>query len=183
MILQNGSTNVSTYFVLRDSTNHAPKTDVTVTDIDLYYVESGAAISAKTDCTALDAADSLHADGGAFHVGKGIYRIDWPDAAFDGGAAKQVILIAECTGVDTTFLEVELSPPIDADGTFDRASSLTLSFEQLITRTYQILNDKMNVTDATGAVALRAIGDGSTVATGSVTDNLTTTVRGELTWA
>ena len=41
----------------------------------------------------------------------------------------------------------------------------------------------MNVTDATGVVALRAIGDGSTIATSTLTDNLTTTTRAEVTWS
>lgn len=113
MIVNNGATDVSMYFVLRDATTHAPKTDVTVTDIDLYYVEERAAISAKTDCTALAAADSAHTDGGAFNVGQGMYRIDWPDAAFDGGVGKRVNLIVVCTGVDTTFFEVTLSPAVN----------------------------------------------------------------------
>jgi hypothetical protein len=113
MIKANGSTDVTTYFVLRDSTNHAPKTDVTVTDIDLYYVEHGAAISSKADASALAAADSAHTDNAAFHVGQGLYRIDWPDAAFDGGVGKHVILIVVCSGVDTTFLDVELSPAVN----------------------------------------------------------------------
>lgn len=109
MQVANGTTDVTTYFVLRDSTNHAPKTDVTVTDIDLYYCEQGAAMAAKVDATALAAADSAHADNKAFHVGQGLYRVDWPDAAFDGGVGKVVNLIVVCTGVDTTFLEVELT--------------------------------------------------------------------------
>lgn len=112
MIVPNGSTDVTTYFVLRNSTNHAPKTDVTITDIDLYYVEELTAISSKADATALDAANSAHADNKAFHVGQGMYRIDWPDAAFDSGVGKKVTLIVVCTGVDTTFLEVELSPHV-----------------------------------------------------------------------
>ena len=111
MQVVNGSADVTTYFVLRDVTTHAPKADVTVTDIDLYYVEDGAAISAKADATALAAADSAHADNKAFHVGKGLYRIDWPDEAFNGGVGKKVQLVVECTGVDTEFLEVLLSPP------------------------------------------------------------------------
>ncbi len=109
MQVANGSTDVSTYFVLRDSTTHAPKTDVTVTDIDMYYVEQGAAISAKADATALAAADSAHGDNQAFHVGQGLYRIDWPDTCFNGGVGKLCELIVVCTGVDTTFLEVELT--------------------------------------------------------------------------
>jgi hypothetical protein len=114
MIIANGSTDVTQYFVLRDSTTHAPKTDVTITDIDLYYLEQGAAISAKVDATALDAADSAHADNKAFHCGQGMYRIDWPDAAFDGGIGKRVFLIVVCSGVDTSYLEIELSPASNA---------------------------------------------------------------------
>ena len=115
MIVANGSTDVTTYFVLRDSTNHAPKTDVTITDIDLYYLEQGAAMAAKVDATALDAADSAHADNKAYHTGQGLYRIDWPDEAFNGGVGKRVYLIVVCTGGDTTFLEVELSPKVDVN--------------------------------------------------------------------
>lgn len=111
MIVENGQKDVTSYFVLRDSTAHAPKTDVTITAIDLYYVTEGSAISSKTDCTALAAADSVHSDGKAFHCGQGLYRIDWPDDAFDGGVGKRVYLIVVCSGVDTEFKEVELSPP------------------------------------------------------------------------
>ena len=114
MIVANGTADVTTHFVLRDSTNHAPKTDVTITDIDLYYVEQGAAISTKADATAHSAATDAHADNKAFHVGQGLYRIDWPDEAFNGGVGKHVVLIVVCTGVDTTFLDVELSPGVNA---------------------------------------------------------------------
>jgi hypothetical protein len=69
------------------------------------------------------------------------------------------------------------------DAVWDQASVLTLSFESLLTRAYQMVNNKMNVTDATGVVALRNIGNTGNIATGSVTDDLTTTVRGELAWA
>lgn len=113
MIVKNGQTDVTRYFVLRDSTNHAPKTDVTITDIDVYYLEEGAAMAAKADLTALDAADSAHADNKGYHCGQGLYRIDWPDAAFDGGVGKHVILIVVCSGVDTVFLEIELSPHVN----------------------------------------------------------------------
>lgn len=115
MIVANGSTDVTTYFVLRDSTNHAPKTDVTITDIDLYYLEQGAAMAAKVDATALAAADSAHADNKGYHCGQGLYRIDWPDEAFNGGVGKRAYLIVVCTGVDTTFLEVELSPNVNTN--------------------------------------------------------------------
>lgn len=108
-----GATDVTEYFVMRDSTNHAPKTDVTITDIDIYYQEQGAAQSAKADLTALAAANSAHADNKGYHCGNAVYRIDWPDAAFDGGAGKSVILIVVCTGCDTIYREIQLSPPVD----------------------------------------------------------------------
>ena len=108
-----GSTDVSLYFVMRDSTTHAPKTDATITDIDIYYQEQGAAQSDKADLTALAAADSAHADNKGYHCGNGLYRIDWPDAAFDGGLSKTVLLIVVCAGCDTIYREIQLSPPVD----------------------------------------------------------------------
>jgi len=66
---------------------------------------------------------------------------------------------------------------------WDDAGAITsISFETLLERLYEMVNNKMNVTDATGVVALRNIGNTGTIATGSVTDDLTTTVREELTW-
>ncbi len=102
------STDVSTYFVLRDNVNHLPMTGITVTGIDLYYVTYRAAISAKADATALAAADSAHSDNKAFEIGLGLYRIDWPDIWTD--AVKSVVqLIVVCAGADTTFQEVEIT--------------------------------------------------------------------------
>lgn len=102
------SADISTYFVLRDSTTHLPKTGVTVTAIDLYYVTYRAAISAKADCAALAAADSAHADNSGYEIGQGLYRIDWPDVWTD--AVKSVVqLVVICAGCDTTFQEVEIT--------------------------------------------------------------------------
>jgi len=102
------SADISTYFVLRDSVTHAPKTGGVVTDIDLYSVNYRAAISAKADCAALGAANSAHADNSGFEIGQGLYRIDWPDIWTD--AVKSVVnLIVICTGVDTIYQEVEIT--------------------------------------------------------------------------
>lgn len=110
MDIANGATDVSLYFVLRDSTTREAKSDVTVTDIDLYYMQEGAAMSVKADASALAAADSAHADNSAFNCGRGLYRVDWPDI-WSGGIGKTVQLLLECAGVDPVFLEVQLSPP------------------------------------------------------------------------
>jgi len=61
--------------------------------------------------------------------------------------------------------------------------ALGIAHITLVDRIYEMINNKMNVTDATGVVALRNIGDTANIATGSVTDDLTTTVRAGLTWA
>ena len=58
----------------------------------------------------------------------------------------------------------------------------SLTYELLIERIYEMINNKMNVTDSSGVVALRNIGNTANVATGSVADDSTTTVRNELTW-
>jgi hypothetical protein len=112
--ITNHQDDVITYWVLRDSTTHAPKTSITITDIDVYYVEEGAAIAAKADLTAHSAATDAHADNYGFEIGQGVYRIDWPDAAFDGGVGKSVILIVVCSGVDTAYREIILSPSANA---------------------------------------------------------------------
>lgn len=110
MYIKAGATDITTYFVLRDDVNHKPKTDITITDIDLYYQRDLQVQSAKADATALAAADSPHGDNKAYHCGNGLYRIDWADTAFAGAAGTKVTLIVVCKDVDTTYLDVELIP-------------------------------------------------------------------------
>lgn len=69
------------------------------------------------------------------------------------------------------------------DAVWDQASSLTLSFEALLTRAYQMVNNKMTVNESNGNVALRDIGDTGDIATGNVASNSGTTTRAELTWS
>ena len=137
LIIQKGATDITTYFVLRDNSTHAPKLAVTITDIDVYYITSGAAISAKADLTALAAADSAHADNKGFEVGQGVYRIDWPDV-WTGAAGKKVQLIVVCAGVDTVFDEVVLSPAVNVteiNAVAASASKLSLSASTMIAGT------------------------------------------------
>lgn len=138
------SADISTYFVLRDSTTHAPKTDVTVTDIDLYYVGYKAAISSKADATALAAADSAHTDNKAFNVGQGIYRIDWPDI-WSGAVGTTVNLIVVCSGVDTEYLECEIC---GTPQTGDVYAKLPTNFEDMaITDTTGMVTSEVTDTD------------------------------------
>ena len=115
MIVENGATSVITYFVLRDQTAGTVDVGVTLANIDLYYIEEQIAISAKVDAVAHAAATDAWDDGEVYHCGYGVYRVDWPDAAFDGGIGKkvQLIVIDGDAGAFTEVLEVELSPPVN----------------------------------------------------------------------
>lgn len=112
-IIQADETDVSTYWLLIDASTGDPKTDITVTDLDFYYVKKKAAISSKVDATALVAATSDHTDNGAYNVGQGVYRIDWPDACFAGDPDDEVFLLVVCTGVETAMMRVVLSPSVN----------------------------------------------------------------------
>lgn len=104
MIVTAGSTNVSVYYyIVQDASATSPGEPVTgllFSDIETggsaSYVRQGAA---RTDLTliTLGAADSAHADGGFILVDDtnmpGLYRCDYPDAAF-------------ATGIDQVFLQI-----------------------------------------------------------------------------
>lgn len=120
MQVPNGSTDITTYWVLRDSTNHVPQTDIAPSAMTLRYIKHIADVSASVAASALATASAAHADNKAIHVAQGVYRVDWPDICFSSSVGKLCQLIVSASGVDTTFLEVELTGPytgssIDAD--------------------------------------------------------------------
>jgi len=69
------------------------------------------------------------------------------------------------------------------DAIWDQLSVLNLSFETLLARAYEIINNRMTVDETTGAVTLRNLGNTATIATGSVTSSSGATTRAELSWA
>jgi len=111
-----GSTNVTTYFQLRNVADGTDATGKTITAFDLQYVRSGIAPVAKVDATALAAADSAHADNKMIEVDStdtpGLYRVDWPDAAFATGV-REVALTVKHTDIQTATLRVTLDPPVN----------------------------------------------------------------------
>ncbi|MBU2118639.1 MAG: hypothetical protein KJ954_13715, partial [Alphaproteobacteria bacterium] len=112
-----GTTDVTTYFVLRLAATGVEATALDVTTFDLQYVRTGIAPVAKVDATALAATDSAHADNKAIEIDAtdqpGLYRVDWPDAAFAAGV-RQVILTVKCATSFTEHMAVEIDPPVDA---------------------------------------------------------------------
>lgn len=112
MIVAPGATDVTTYFKLVDPVSGVPKTGLTITDLDATYVRDGAA-AVKADLTALAAVDSAHGDSKAIQIdatnAPGLYRVDWPDAAFATGVAR-VQLVVNGAAIDPAVIEVELVP-------------------------------------------------------------------------
>lgn len=114
-LIKKGSTDVTRYIMLVDSTAGTPETGYTITSLDLQYTRNRTAPAAKVDATALAATDSAHGDNQAIQVdatsSPGLYRVDWPDAAFATGADK-VILVVSGTGLAPAVEEIQL---IDVD--------------------------------------------------------------------
>lgn len=106
-----GSTDVVTYMALVLASDGSDATGLTVTDFDLQYVRSGATPAAKVDASALGATNSAHADNSAIEVDAtdqpGLYRVDWPDAAFAANA-REVILTLKHASCRAAHLRVEL---------------------------------------------------------------------------
>lgn len=111
MLVTGGSTNVTTYFVLRLAADGSAATGLTITDIDLQYTRSGATPSAKVDATALGSTGAAHSDNKAIEIDAtdqpGLYRVDWPDAAFAAGV-REVILSVKCATAFTEHMRVEI---------------------------------------------------------------------------
>lgn len=106
-----GATDVSTYFKLVDPADGTPETGLTITDLDMTYVRSGVDPAAKVDATALTSTDSAHGDNKMIQIDAtnmpGLYRADWPDAAFAGGV-DEVILCINGAVIDPAYLEVAI---------------------------------------------------------------------------
>lgn len=117
MQIAGGSTDVTTYFAMRLAADGSTATGLTPADFDLQYVRSGETPSAKVDATALAATDSAHADNKVIEIDAvdqpGVYRVDWPDAAFVAGIP-EVILTAKVATAFTEHLRMELDVAKDA---------------------------------------------------------------------
>jgi len=112
MILEENTTDVITYFDLVDPSTGLPETGLTIANLDATYTRDGAA-AVKADLTALAAIDSAHGDNKAYEVDStncpGLYRVDWPDAAFQMGVDR-VQLCVNGAAIAPTYIEVELIP-------------------------------------------------------------------------
>jgi len=110
-MIKKGSVNVTDYIYIGDSAAFTPETGITIADLDLQYVRNGAAPSAKVDATALAATDTAHTDNYMIEIDAtdqpGLYRVDWPDAAFATGV-DTVICTVKGTGFQPAHKEYQL---------------------------------------------------------------------------
>lgn len=158
MQVTGGDTNVTTYFALRLSADGTAATGLTLIDFDLQYVRSGAAPSAKVDASALAATDSTHSDNGVFEIDStdqpGLYRVDWPDAAFAAGV-REVILTVKIATAFTEYLAVGIDPPVDVTkvaGTSQTAGDLAALVVTADAAIDVAVDDLANGTDGLGAL-------------------------------
>lgn len=113
MIVKGGTADITTYFAMRLAATGADATGLTIADFDMQYVRSGAAPVAKVDATALALTNTAHTDNYGIEIDAtdqpGLYRFDWPDAAFLVGV-REVILSIKHTSCLTEHLRVEIDP-------------------------------------------------------------------------
>ena len=114
ILIENGGTSNIIYFVLRNATTGVGETGLAHGDATMSYVEQGAALTAVDEKAV--AVDADYDSGGFVEVDStnapGLYRTDFPDAAFDGGIGTRVQLCVKATGVYIEYLEAELSAPV-----------------------------------------------------------------------
>lgn len=118
-IVKKGAVDVSRYVMLVDSADGAPETAYAITSLDLQYTRQRSTPATKVDATALSATNSAHADNRAIEIdaasSPGLYRVDWPDAAFATGADK-VLLVVSATGLHPAVEEIQLVDYDPEDG-------------------------------------------------------------------
>lgn len=182
MLVAPGAVDITEYFVLRGTDDNLAETGLTITDFDLQYVRSGAAPSAKVDATALAATDSAHADNKAIEIDAtdqpGLYRIDWPDAAFAAGV-RSVVLTVKCSGVFTEHKEIQIAAPVGVAASVTGAVGSVTGAVGSVTGAVGSVTGNVggsvgSVTGAVGSVTGNVGGSTASVvgAVGSVTGNV-----------
>ena len=121
-----GQSDVTTYWHAYNNTTGAKRTDIVynTTSLTLQYVRNRAAdvqavTGGGTAPVTLAADDTAHTDWGFRHIAGGLYRIDWPDAAFLTGVAFVVLDVFGPT--DTVF--VAAPGPVDILGADPRSAT------------------------------------------------------------
>jgi len=120
-VINKGSTDVSLAIQLFDAANGAPKTGLTITNLQIRYIrvqdDNDVTISSWTSLSALTDLLAPHADNHAYEIGEGYYRIDVPDAAFAEAAGFVAVLVRD--GVNYSILIATREIQLDGQGQSD----------------------------------------------------------------
>ena len=185
-----GATDVTRYVMMVDSATGAPETGLTITNFDLQYTRNRSTPAAKVDATALAATNSAHGDNQAIEIdatsSPGLYRVDWPDAAFATGADK-VLLVVTCAGCAPAVEYIELvnvnnqvayvpNAAADAAGGLPISDAGGLDLDSIKTDTAAILAD----TGTDGVVVAAASKTGYTLTATTGLGNQTANITGNL---
>ena len=122
MQVTGGDTNVTTYFVMRLTATGVAATGLTPTDFDLQYVRTRTSPTGKVDASDLVSTSGAHTDYGVVEVNSatfpGLYRVDWPDAAFAAGVPEVVLSVTVATAF-AEHMSVLIDAPVDVAGIAD----------------------------------------------------------------
>lgn len=122
-------------------------------------------------------------------------KTDGDTSDFDPDTDSLEAIRDKLTDIETDTAEIGAAGAglTEAGGTGDQLTAIpdftaagTLSgiaLDLMIDRIYTRICHEVNVTDATGAVAIRNAADDANIATGSITDDDTTTSQAKLTWS
>jgi len=131
MNIAKNSKNVTTYFKLVDVNTGLPETGLTVTALSGSYIRDRATVVVDAALTDLGSINAAHSDGGAYQADStnmpGLYRIDWPDAAFADGVDK-VQLCVNGAAIDPAYIEVEFYPILAGTVSWDNSNATTVNF-------------------------------------------------------
>src|SRR3990167_8739446 len=129
--VKKSSTDQTFYFNLVDDTTGSAKASLIVTAIDATYIRTRS-LAVKADCTALASADSAHTDNAGIEVdatnAPGLYRVDFPDAAFvNSSGVVHVILAINHASIAASFQLVSLVDNVNGELAVDSITASVIA--------------------------------------------------------
>ncbi|MGB2820043.1 MAG: hypothetical protein WBF17_03620 [Phycisphaerae bacterium] len=165
-------TDVSVYFLLQDAvTGGAYTTTGGETSFNLIYTRDGAAQVSGNVTAALAAADSAHEDNKIFHCGGGLWRCDFPDAAFAAGADHVALTVTHDSAaivpavrhVDLAAGDAVAQTDIDSTGT---PTTLAKAIECILA----VVCGNSSFTESTGVTSFKGQDGTTEIVTNTVDD-------------
>lgn len=164
MYVASADTNVSLYFLLQDAVTGAPYTTTGgEASFNLLYTRAGAVQVSNNVTAALGSAVAAHEDNKVFHCGNGVWRCDFPDAAFAAGADRAICQVTHDSGSFlAAHLSVELSLIADVFGeNVDSTGTEVITAKKALEAVLAVIAGDSAFTESTGGYQFKGR-DGST---------------------